>query len=56
MAMLMGQSCGALVAQALLVDFNCVQRCLSIVTTVANLCGPVASPRTRWRLGSWPRE
>jgi hypothetical protein len=28
-------------------EFKCVQICLSIVTTVANGCGPVVSPRTR---------
>jgi hypothetical protein len=38
------------------VDSNCVQRCLSIVTTVANVCDPVVSPRTERRLGSPPRE
>jgi hypothetical protein len=40
-AILMGQSYGALVAQALLVDYICVQRRLSIVVAVANLCGPM---------------
>jgi hypothetical protein len=33
-----------------------VQRCLSIVTVVANGCGLVANPRTGRRLGSPPRE
>jgi hypothetical protein len=33
-----------------------VQRCLSIVTVVANGCGPVVSPRTRKRLRSPSRE
>jgi hypothetical protein len=33
-----------------------VYRYLSIATTVANLCGPVVSPRTGRRLGSPPRE
>jgi hypothetical protein len=47
MAMLTGRSYRGLVAQALLVDFNYVQRCLSIATVVANLCGPMMSPRTR---------
>jgi hypothetical protein len=56
MAMLMGQSCCVLVAQALLVDFKCVQRCLSIATAMANGCGPVASLRTGKRLRSPPHE
>jgi hypothetical protein len=38
------------------VDSNCVQRCLSIVTTVANGCDTVVSLRTKRRLGSPPRE
>jgi hypothetical protein len=33
-----------------------VQRCLSIVTDMANRCGPVASPMTEKRLGSPPHE
>jgi hypothetical protein len=37
-------------------EFNCVQRCLSIVTAVASGCGPVVSPRTGNRLGSPPHE
>jgi hypothetical protein len=36
--------------------FNCVQRCLSIMTVVTSGCGPVVSPRTGKRLGSSPRE
>jgi hypothetical protein len=47
MATLMGQSCRALVAQALLVDYTCVQICLSTVVAVASLCGQMASLRTR---------
>jgi hypothetical protein len=43
MATLIGQSCLALVAQALHVDYICVQRCLSTVSTVANLCGSMAT-------------
>jgi hypothetical protein len=43
MATLMGQSSGALVAQALLVDYIYVWRCLSTVVAVANLCGPVVT-------------
>jgi hypothetical protein len=38
------------------VNFNCVQRCQSIVTAVAVGCGPMASPMTGRRLGSPPRE
>jgi hypothetical protein len=56
MATLMGQCYRGLVAQALLVDLICVQRCLSIVIAVANGYGPVVSPRTGRRLGSPPRE
>jgi hypothetical protein len=52
----MGQSCRAFVAQGLLVDFNYVQRCQSIVTAVAIRCGPMTSPRIGRRLGSLPRE
>jgi hypothetical protein len=37
-------------------DFNCVQRCQSIVTAAAVGCGPIASPRIGRRLGSLPRE
>jgi hypothetical protein len=37
-------------------EFKCVQTCLSIATTVASGCGPVASLRTRKRLESPPRE
>jgi hypothetical protein len=33
-----------------------VQTCLSIVTVVANGCGPLVSPRTGKRLESLPRE
>jgi hypothetical protein len=36
--------------------FNYVQRSPSIVTAVANGCGPVVSPKTGRRLGSPPRE
>jgi hypothetical protein len=56
MTTLMSQTCWALVAQALLVDFNYVQRCQSIVTAAASGCGPVVSPMTGRRLGSLPRE
>jgi hypothetical protein len=56
MAMLMGQSYCALVAQTLLVDFNCVRRCQSIMTDMASGCGPVVSPRFGRRLGSLPHE
>jgi hypothetical protein len=56
MVMLTGQSCCALVAQAVLVLFNCVQRCQSFVIAVAVGCGPTASPRIGKRLGSPPRE
>jgi hypothetical protein len=56
MATLMGQSCCALVAHALLVDLICVQRYLSIVIAVASGCGPVVSPRAGKGLGSPPRE
>jgi hypothetical protein len=45
-----------LVGPALLVDFICVETCLSTVTIVANGCGPVASPMTGKRLGSPPCE
>jgi hypothetical protein len=38
------------------VDSNCVQRCPSIVTVVANGCGLVVSLRTGRRLGSPPCE
>jgi hypothetical protein len=41
MTMLTDQSCRALVAQALLVDYFCVQRCMSIAVAVANLYDPV---------------
>jgi hypothetical protein len=35
------------------VDYICVQRCLSTVVTVANLCGPVATHlKTRKSAGS----
>jgi hypothetical protein len=56
MATLTGQSCWALVAQALLVYSICVQRCQGIVVAVATGCGPIASPRFGRRLGSPPRE
>jgi hypothetical protein len=56
MATLMGQFCWGLVAQALLVDFNCVQRCQSIVIVVPSGCGRVVSPRFGRRLRSPPRE
>jgi hypothetical protein len=48
MATLMCQSCFALVANALLVDHSCVQRCLSTVDAVTSLYGPVV---TRLRIG-----
>jgi hypothetical protein len=35
-------------------DFNCVQRCQSIVTAVAIGCGPMVSLRIGRRLGSPP--
>jgi hypothetical protein len=35
--------------------FECGKR-VSIATTVANGCGPMASPRTEKRLGSPPHE
>jgi hypothetical protein len=38
------------------VDFNCVHRCQSTMTTVAIGCGPMASPRFGRRLGSLPHE
>jgi hypothetical protein len=38
------------------VDFNCVQRCRSIVTDVAVGCGPMTSPGSGRRHGSLPRE
>jgi hypothetical protein len=56
MATLTGQSCRALVAQVLLVYFNCVQRWQGFVTAVASGCGPVANPRSGKRLGSPPHE
>jgi hypothetical protein len=56
MATLIGQSCSALAAQSLLVDFNCEQTCLNIVTAMAIGCGPMASPMTGRRLGSPPHE
>jgi hypothetical protein len=40
----------------LLVDFYCVQRCQSFVTTVAIVCGPMVNPSIGRRLGSPPRE
>jgi hypothetical protein len=46
MTTLMSQTCWALVAQALLVNFNYVQRCQSIMTATASGCGPVVSPMT----------
>jgi hypothetical protein len=56
MATLTGQSYRALVAQALLVYFNCVLRCQGIVTAVVAGCGPLVSPRIGRRYGSLPRE
>jgi hypothetical protein len=56
MAMLTGQSCWALVAQALLVDFNCMQRCQGFMTAVGSGCGSVVSPMFGKRLGSPSRE
>jgi hypothetical protein len=38
------------------VDSNCVERCLSIVTTMTNGCYPVVSPKTERRLKSLPSE
>jgi hypothetical protein len=52
----MGQSCWALVAQALLVFFNYVQRCQRIMDAAAVECGPMASPRIKRRHGSPPHE
>jgi hypothetical protein len=45
MAMLTGQSCWVLVAQVLLVDYTCVQKCLSSMAVVVSLFSPTASPR-----------
>jgi hypothetical protein len=56
MVILTGQSYGTLVALALLVFFNCVQRCQGFVTAVASGCGPVVSPIFGRRFGSPPRE
>jgi hypothetical protein len=56
MAMLTTQSCWTLVTQALLVNFNCVQRCQSFVTVVTVGCGLTVSPRSEGRLESPPRE
>jgi hypothetical protein len=53
MVMLTGQYCLALVAQALLVDYICVERCLSTVVTIANLCDSVV---TRLRTGKSARS
>jgi hypothetical protein len=36
------------------VDFNCVQRCQSIVTTVAVGCGPMVNPKFGGDLGARP--
>jgi hypothetical protein len=51
MAMLTGQSCWALVAQPLLVDYMCVQRSQSTVVVVASLFSPMASPISGRQLG-----
>jgi hypothetical protein len=56
MATLTGQSYRALVAQALLVFFNGVQRCQGFVTAVESGCGLVVSPMIGRRLGSPFRE
>jgi hypothetical protein len=56
MDMLTSQFYCALVAQALLVDFSCVQRCQSFMTAVVIGCGPMANPRFGRRHGSPPRE
>jgi hypothetical protein len=56
MITLTGQSCWALVAQALFVYFNSVQRCQSIMTVVTIGCGPMTTPRIGRRHGSPPRE
>jgi alpha-beta hydrolase superfamily lysophospholipase len=53
MATLIGQSCGALVALSLLVDYICVQRCLSTVVAVASLCGPMV---THLKIGKTARS
>jgi hypothetical protein len=53
MTMLTDQSCRALVAQVLLMDYFCVQRCLSIAVAVTNLCDPVMTHlRTGKSVGS----
>jgi hypothetical protein len=54
MATLTGQSYWALVAQALLVDHICFQRCLSIMVTVANLCGPMVTHLKTGKLAESP--
>jgi hypothetical protein len=56
MATLTGQSWRALVAQALLMYFNCMQRCQGFVTAVASGCSPVVSPMIESRLESPSRE
>jgi hypothetical protein len=56
MTTLTGQSCRALVAQALLINFNYVQRCWGFVTAVVVGCGPTVSSRIGKRLGSPSRE
>jgi hypothetical protein len=58
MATLMGLSCWALVAQALLVDLDCyVQRvCQSNATAAASSYGPTVSMRIRRWLGSRPLQ
>jgi hypothetical protein len=53
MATFTGQSCRALVSQALLVDILYVQRCLSTVAVAVNLCGSmVIHLKTRKSTGS----
>jgi hypothetical protein len=56
MATLIGQSYWALVAQALLADFNCVKRCQGFVTVVEIGYDPMVSSRFGRGHGSPPRE
>jgi hypothetical protein len=53
MATLTGQCYRALGAQALLVDYICVQRYLSTMVAMANLCGPMV---TRLKTGKSARS
>jgi hypothetical protein len=56
MAILTGQYLLSFSCSGFTYKFNCVQRCLSIVTVTANGCGPVVSPKAGRRLGSPPHE